>query len=363
MVSNTRNNKMLEILCLFLILLSLKVTRPNMVYSQERPLKYFGADMAQPGDFATLSQYHINTAIVTMNVNDRQSSWQPYFTAAEQYNINIVIWPLGGGGSCSFPYIGTDISAAYSLLDYVGGQNKFLGIINAHEPFWSCQMTVEQMTEIRRKLKDYVRNKFGREILVWNYIDNITSGVTSGEIMDVAITWTHCFGGAEGSCESAQSKINQDRSAIDSHGWTNVDLTFAMQTFGINGTNYKMPNADEMYTWGCKFLQTNALDGFFFYTWRNPAGYTQVLAQQSELWPTMTRIYNDCVNKPDQTPTPSPATGADANNDGQVNVLDFAVWVKNYGQNLSGAINGDFNNSGQVNLADFTVWINNYGKP
>jgi len=52
----------------------------------------------------------------------------------------------------------------------------------------------------------------------------------------------------------------------------------------------------------------------------------------------------------------------DANSDGSINLIDFAVWRLHNGQNLSGAINGDFNNSGQVDVADFTVWIGNYAE-
>ena len=59
------------------------------------------------------------------------------------------------------------------------------------------------------------------------------------------------------------------------------------------------------------------------------------------------------------TPTPKPG---DANSDGNVDLIDYVVWLNNYGKTTSGNTNGDFNNSGTVDLVDYVIWLNNYGK-
>ena len=57
----------------------------------------------------------------------------------------------------------------------------------------------------------------------------------------------------------------------------------------------------------------------------------------------------------------NPTLAGDANNDGQVNGADYAVWAANYGANNATWLQGDFNNDGQVNGADYAIWAANYG--
>ncbi len=67
------------------------------------------------------------------------------------------------------------------------------------------------------------------------------------------------------------------------------------------------------------------------------------------------------TSPPSGSPTPTPPPNpADANGDGAIDGADFVVWLKNYGQGLSGRTNGDFNTSGSVEIGDFTVWISNF---
>jgi hypothetical protein len=260
-----------------------------------RPINYYGVDVVIPSDLATLAQYHINTAIVSLSAYGNEASWQPFFTEADKNNVNIVVWPVGGGGACGFPFNGTDVSSVYRLLDYLATQERFIGMVIAHEPSWSCLMSVPQMVAIRNGIKDYMRNSHNKAIRIWNYIGHITPFVTSGEIMDVAVTWQHCFGGAEGSCPHAMDLIHGDRATIESKGWHHMDLVYLFQTFEIAGAGYRMPTADEMYNWACQILGTNQIDGFFWYTWRNPAGYSQVLIDRPDLWSMMRRVYEDCI--------------------------------------------------------------------
>lgn len=59
------------------------------------------------------------------------------------------------------------------------------------------------------------------------------------------------------------------------------------------------------------------------------------------------------------TPTPTQPR-SDADNNGLVDGVDFLVWMKNYGQGLSGRVNGDFNDDKRVDMSDYVVWISEY---
>jgi len=149
---------------------------------------------------------------------------------------------------------------------------------------------------------------------VWAYIDNITdlanmSGYVPQniqDVMDVAVTWQHCFGGAEGSCSGAKNKIIADRALINKAGLDGkVDLVYLFQTFGMgSGSGYSMPTLSDMQTWDCQFIATNALDGFMYYTWG--AWYTTDLINHPELWPEMNRVSDSCINGGTSTPTAIP---------------------------------------------------------
>ena len=52
----------------------------------------------------------------------------------------------------------------------------------------------------------------------------------------------------------------------------------------------------------------------------------------------------------------------DANGDGKVDGVDYAIWLQNYGRSVSGGVrDGDFNRSGVVDGVDYVMWMNNYG--
>ena len=51
----------------------------------------------------------------------------------------------------------------------------------------------------------------------------------------------------------------------------------------------------------------------------------------------------------------------DANEDGKVDELDFAIWQNNYERSTSrGHLDADFNRDGLVNGKDYAIWFNNY---
>jgi hypothetical protein len=61
------------------------------------------------------------------------------------------------------------------------------------------------------------------------------------------------------------------------------------------------------------------------------------------------------------TPTTEPTVPGDADNDGNVDIDDYIIWVNNYNQNKYGPTFGDFNNTGKVDGLDYIIWLTNYG--
>lgn len=368
-----------------------------------RVLKYYGVDRGNPIDdtnYSILKQHSAKTIIVNTDVNN-SASWPTIASLASKYDFNIVIWPSdtrgGNWPNCGWPempYVKSNpsdyIYKVKPVLDYFynpsnwsGGNIKVIGIVSAHEPEWSCLMTIKEMADIRTQLKSYVQTKYGRDIQVWNYIDNVTDVGASGKvpdytglgdlakIMDVAVTWQHCFGGAEGTCSYAKQKIINDRNALNAAGLDGkVDLVYLFQTFA-QGSSYVMPTATEMNDWGCSFLNTGALDGFMWYSW-GACWYSSDLYcplsthPNQGLWPVMNNVYNSCVTKDTQStpnPTPIPAPKGDANGDGKVDESDYLIWSSYFGQSVTGGVSmGDFDKNGKVDGIDYVIWVNTYGK-
>jgi len=64
------------------------------------------------------------------------------------------------------------------------------------------------------------------------------------------------------------------------------------------------------------------------------------------------------------TPTPTVPSGkpGDANGDGKVDFIDYAIWRLHFGQTTTnGATDGDFNNSNFVDFVDYAIWRLNFG--
>ena len=65
-------------------------------------------------------------------------------------------------------------------------------------------------------------------------------------------------------------------------------------------------------------------------------------------------------NIPTDTPTPGTVITGDTNGDGQVDVLDYFIWLNYYNnQTTSGSEKGDFNMNGFVDGQDYVIWLNN----
>ncbi len=342
----------------FIVLLALLIYSPKANAAQ---IKYYGVDRVVPADFATLTQYNIDTVLTAFDVNSNPSTWQEYLMQADRYNINIVVIPTDWNNprpNCSWgaPFHGSDISRVQPMLDAIGGHPRVIGIVNAHEAFWtSCPMTIEEMASIRTKLKDYVRTRHGREIKVWNYVDDIYANNIPandiGRIMDVAVIWNYCIANSEATCDESRNLILQDRARINNAGLEGkVELVYLFQTFAIHGTQYsRMPTASEMYNWGCNFIGSGALDGFVWYTW-GADWYSEDLDDNPSLWSTMTRVHNECIG--------GDTLSGDVNQDGSVNVLDVQACVNDILAVQDYGTAADVNKDGSVNVLDVQAVVN-----
>lgn len=57
----------------------------------------------------------------------------------------------------------------------------------------------------------------------------------------------------------------------------------------------------------------------------------------------------------------SPGVPGDANRDGNVDGLDYIIWLNHYNQSTnSGSVDGDFDNNGKVDGSDYVIWLTNY---
>ncbi len=337
---------------------------PISLNALTRPMKYYGVDRGSPytdANYATLAQHAVKTIIVDTFINDANNStsakWSHIKTLAAQYNFNYVIWPNQGGDvpGCGWetpfnsPQNGDYIWRVTTMLDSFTTDPHFIGMISAHEPMWNtstCKTSISDMTSIKTQLKNYMQTKGRTDFKVWNYIDNVSDlknmpGFVSADIervMDVAVTWQHCFGGAEGTCTGAKNKIIADRALIDNAGLNGkVDLVYLFQTFATGG-GYSMPTLTDMQTWDCQFIATNALDGFMYYTWG--AWYSTDLSDHPELWPEMNRVYDSCVNQAPDTSAPAVLSSVRDNvNPTSAISVDFIV---TFSESVTGVTADDF---------------------
>lgn len=361
--------------------------------ANSRPTKYYGVDrVLSNSDFAKLAGWGINMAIVTVPTNGSASSWQPVYDAAHNAGVNIVIWPMdpGGDNNCGWespfnsPSGGNYISKVTNMLTWWANKPGVIGIVTFHEPMWStsagCKDQVSDLSAIYSQIHAYTNNP---NFKIYGYINTLdTSTIRNGDggntgvtdysgpadldrIMDVAVIWQHCAGGAEGPCEgsySALSRINDSR-AILNNANSHVELLFLMQTFTASGYSTKF-TLSQLQQYSCDFLNTSALDGFAYYTW--DAGWWADLHSWTDLQPGVTYINNNCVNKSGVSPVPTstPGNGAkpgDANGDGRVDDLDYVVWARYYGAtNATGVAQGDFNADKRTDDLDYVIWAKNY---
>src|SRR5450759_118195 len=274
-----------------------------------RPLKFYLTDrVVNYSDFSKLSNWGLNTAIVDFDVNDTSTDWSSVFTEAAKYGISIVIWPSdwkNPRSNCDweapFPVsTGGDITKIKPLLDVASIYPNFIGVINGHESFWTCtNMTFDEMAGLKSQLKAYALSK-GRDIKVWNYINSLYDSTMLpnaqiSRIMDVAVTWKHCAGNVEGTCDtgnnSAMAQITSDRARLTNAGLDKVvDLVYIIQTFTTSGGYSVKFTLPQLETYSYEFVNTNGLDGFGYYTW--DAGWWPDLHSWTDLQPAIPYVHS-----------------------------------------------------------------------
>jgi hypothetical protein len=298
-------------------------TASPTVVSASRPVNIYAVDrVLNNADYAKLASWGINTAIVDLSISASSSSLLARINAAAAVGIDTVIWPDQGGdvSGCGWetpfnsPQSGDYIWRVKPMLDILGNNPHVIGIVIAHESMWNqgtCLTKISDMATVKTQIHNYIDNTVHRDasykpFKVWNYIDNISdmpnitdySGPADiGKIMDVAVTWQHCAGNAESSCDSgsysALSKINGDRAKINSAGLDGkVQLVFIVQTFTTSGSYSTKFTLSQLEGYSCEFLGTRALDGFGFYTW--DAGWWPDLHSWTDLQPAVSFLNSTC---------------------------------------------------------------------
>lgn len=252
----------------------------------EYPFLY-GVDTARPADFALLRALGANLVQVPLPANDTEGL-QAVLNAAERHDLQVILWPVGGGLE-SLPWRltpdGWDLSQGERMLAeceaYVrGGGQHLLGVVNMHEPFWlgGDPLTSSQLADLYDAIKQQAPQVsqvcYINALAVFEHKGPETRIVDG--LCDWAIIWRHCFGGAEGSEAQALARIDEDAALIADKG-LRMKLIFSAQSFGMDGTRYRMPSADEMASFGQEALAKQKLDGFLWYSWGNPAAYDQCL--------------------------------------------------------------------------------------
>ncbi len=248
--------------------------------------KYYGVDTIEKEEFSFLKN-HLGGNLAGVALECSVEDWWETLREAERNNIRLIIWPLGHGHQYTpWKWNGTgwDISEGLEVLEYAesyvtSGGESLLAVLMSHEPFWNDgnPFTTSQMKQLYSKLKSVAPHvKLYVAFGCLSCFDvNPDTRIENG-IADVAGIWLHCFGGMEGSIEDALNRIDRDYELIQEKN-LDMDLFFAIQTFGIEGTRYRMPSANEMLEFGSRVFEKNKLDGIFWYPWGNPAGYTEWL--------------------------------------------------------------------------------------
>jgi hypothetical protein len=257
-------------------------------YGQTK-LKYYGVDDVDPDEFAYLKDsLGGNLAIVELPTDT--VDWKNALAEAEKYQLKIIIWPLGSGHQWTpWAWNGSswDISDGLNVMKYAesytnAGGKALLAVVMSHEPFYNNgdPFTASEMKMLYSALKNEAPHV---QLFVYMndmaYYDKRPNTKIEDGIMDIAGTWLHCFGGAEGTVEESLQAIDDDYALIQEKG-LNMQLFFAIQTFGIDGTEYRMPMAAEMLDFGTRALEKNKLDGVFWYPWNRVATmYTSYLSK------------------------------------------------------------------------------------
>jgi hypothetical protein len=252
-------------------------------------LKYYGVDDIDPDEFAFMKDsLGGNFGIVELPTDTQK--WKNALAEAKKYDLKIIIWPLGNGHQWTpWKWNGSswDISDGLNVLKYaeeytIAGGQSLLAVVMSHEPFYNNgnPFTTAEMKLLYSALKNEAPHV---QLFVYMndmaYYDKRPDTKIEEGLMDIAGIWLHCFGEAEGTSEESLQVIDEDYALIRGKG-LEMQLFFAIQTFGITGTKYRMPTAAEMRDFATKMFEKNKLDGIFWYPWNQVASdYTSWLSK------------------------------------------------------------------------------------
>lgn len=216
-------------------------------------------------------------------------------------------WPWTPIPESALPYIGKPVYARMERLVNFNSQYVYVGAdyINDHQ--WISQGLYKAPSMTAATKITLPNNALPWDILV--------RGNTSYVLADIKINNTN--------------HTNVVYKTTDLNTWTEV-LRFSADTFARS---------------------FEELDGYFYFG----------LGSDTTTIPADTgKIFRVRANIVSSTSSPITRQG-DANNDGDVDGLDYIIWLNHYNQNVSGVINGNFNGDTKVDGLDYIIWLTNYG--
>lgn len=287
------------------ILISILTVWSNVGTSQVT-LKYYGVNDIEPDEYSFLKD-SLGGNFALVEIHPDTSSLKNVLAEAERNNLELVIWPVGGGHQWT-PWAWQDsvwdISEGLDLMHFADnyiatGGDALIAVVMSHEPFYNDgdPFTASEMKMLYADLKNAAPNV---QLFVYMndmaYYDKSAETRIENGIMDIAGIWLHCFGGAEGTWAQALQEIDNDYALVQEKS-LNLQLFFAIQTFAIAGTRYKMPSATDMSDFGTKVLEKNKLDGIIWYPWDQAStGYTSYLSKDryddtgGDRWAVVTQL-------------------------------------------------------------------------
>jgi hypothetical protein len=252
-------------------------------------LRYYGVDDIEPDEFSFLKDsLGGNFAMVELSTDS--SALKNALAEAEKNELKIVAWPVGNGHQWTpWAWNGTswDISQGLNVMEYAeaytnAGGDALVAVVMSHEPFYNNgdPFTTSEMKMLYADLKDVAPHvKLFVYMNDMAYYDKRPNTKIEEGLMDIAGIWKHCFGGAEGTWDDALKEIDDDYALVQEKG-LNMQLFFALQSFGIAGTDYRMPTATEMLDFATLVFEREKLDGIFWYPWDQVASsYTSYLSK------------------------------------------------------------------------------------
>jgi hypothetical protein len=273
----------------FIILTVAIIASFSCVCNGQNMLRYYGVDDIDPDEYGFLRD-SLGGNFAMTELSPDSTAWKNTLRTAEQNELKIIIWPLGSGHQWTpWAWNGSswDISKGLNAMKFaesytISGGKALLAVVMSHEPFYNNgdPFTASEMKMLYSALKEVAPHvKLFVYMNDMAYYDKFAATKIEDGIMDIAGIWLHCFGGAEGTWEDALQEIDDDYALVRDKG-LHMQLFFALQSFAIAGTDYKMPSAGEMLDFATQVFEKQKLDGIFWYPWDQVASdYTSYLSR------------------------------------------------------------------------------------